>query len=204
MAQRYTNAATTDTVHLRLADRGFTEDVRQVILAINMSHSNADREANIELALKLFLEQLGDHWIKTSLIDPNASTYSDIYQTTWMELENRCLIAQSIVYQFVLTGYGWEKALALTGKRNDTTREQIGRICQSLKLRVKGRANPAGVEFVTIQDIKGDTGLSEGFISNIIEAKLIEQWLNREGAHWADGFDGRMVVVPLNFGLDIL
>ena len=52
--------------------------------------------------------------------------------------------------------------------------------------------------------IANETGIPNGLLANIIDAMLIEYVLNRHGAGWARGFDGKLILVPINLGLERL
>ena len=170
-----------------------------------MSLSKTERQANIDIALKLQMEEVGERSIRQVFIDPTSDAYRDIHETTWIELQHRGVIRRSVLQYFSLSGYGWRTALELTEQNNNyDTRVKLGRMCSSLKAAVKGRSNPAGVALVSAQDVAVETGLELGFVANVIDGELIDYWLKRHGAIWADGWEGQMLAVPLDFGLEKL
>jgi hypothetical protein len=184
-------------------DRRFAQGARWVIIVVKMSHSKAERQANVDLALKLFMERLGTKWIQTFLIDPNCGDFEDLFSTTWSELTDRYYyINKAIGHLYVLTSAGWMKGLELTGVLGSSTfNDQVGELCACLKRRVKGRNQPA---LATLEDVATETKLPAGFISNLIDADYINLSLKRYSASWAKGFEGTLLIVPTNFGLEWL
>jgi hypothetical protein len=168
-----------------------------------MSHSKEERQANVDLALNLFMKELGTKWIQTYLIDPNDGNYADILATTWGELSDRYqYVHKAIGYLCVLTPAGWMTGLDLSGVLGtEEFNRQVGELCACLKRRVKGRKEPA---LITLEDVASETSLPTGFIANLIDADYINLELRRYSASWAGGFQGTLLVVPTNSGLEWL
>jgi hypothetical protein len=164
--------------------------------------SGTDGQSNIDIALKLFVEAAGEQWIRVVLLDPASDAYRDIHETTWRLLRDRHLIRQLFLQRFALTGDGWRTALELTKQNeNNDTQVSLGRICTILRAAVRASSGGDGTALVRTEDVAAETGLACGFIANVIEGELIDHWLNRHGAAWMDGLEGRMILVPPNFGL---
>ena len=167
-----------------------------------MGLSPMERQANIDTALMLFMEEVGDQWIRRVLIDPASDTYKNIGETTWIELQNRQLIRKLFIHRFSLTGSGWRTGLELTSQdKNNDTQVSLGRICASLRAAGTERSAPSGNTLISTQDVASDTGHACSFIANVIDGELIDHWLNPYGATWADDMEGKMIAVPPNFGL---
>jgi hypothetical protein len=96
---------------------------------------------------------------------------------------------------FYLTGAGWRRALDVTGRLSDTEFETIfSSICKTLKSSVKSRSEEA---YLYPSDVARDTGVTEEFLTNVIDSRLIDHHFNIQGAEWEQ--DG-LIRVPINFG----
>lgn len=171
-----------------------------------MSLSKAERQTNVDFALQIFLSQLKLEWIRTFTINPEDPIYEMIYNTTWGELTDRYSYLErkpGVHNLFTLTPAGWFRALEVTGllEKGTDFDEQVGKFSAALKARVKGRLEAALVELSTIEK---ETGIPRGIIANIIDIRYIDYELNRYGCHWAAGFEGRLIVAPTHFGLEVL
>jgi hypothetical protein len=122
-----------------------------------------------------------------------------VSEATWVDLKSQNLVHASEAGLVLLTGHGWEAGLRLAGRDNAETREKVKRICHSIKSAVAGRSHPVASSPVRLGELASSTTLESSFIANVIEARLIESWLSRRGATWAPGFEGRMILVPLDF-----
>ena len=168
-----------------------------------MSLSKAGRQENVNRALRLLMDGVGERWIKKALIHAQSDPYKSVHETTWADLRNQDLIQDAGAGSVHLTGQGWEDGLRSTGRDNPDTLVRVERIYQGLRTIVAGRSKPAESAPVRLGDVASATGLQSGFIANVIEARLIESWLNRRGATWASGFEGRMILVPPDFGVEV-
>lgn len=171
----------------------------------NMSLSKTERQANVDLALDLFLTELETEWIRTFTIDPENTTYSGIFSTTWGELTERYQYlqrTQGVYNLYTLTPGGWFTAMKQSGYLDGSEfKGLVGKLSASLKARVKGRREPALVEISTVAD---EINIARGIIANIIDVRYIDNDLKRYGCSWASGFEGRLIVVPTHFGLEEL
>jgi hypothetical protein len=169
-----------------------------------MSLSAQDRIANMEVALKLFLQQVGHTPMARVRITREMPEYKSIYPTTWSELTTRGYLRPVHGFSgwFSLTGHGYRKALELKSMHESSElREMLGQICKHLKSKLKGRRSFANVE---LQVLARETRLEPGFITNVIEAQLIDHWFKQYGPKWVPRFETVMIHVPENFGLDKL
>ena len=166
-----------------------------------MSLSKENRTENIELALILIFKALGSQSIRMFPINRSDPRYSDVFPTTWLELIQRGHVSDSKMRPFyVLTATGWTACLELNGiLEHSKFKEVLGVLCANLKNALDGRHQQA---IASVADIARISGLDEGVISNIIDARLIEQCLNRYGAEWVPKLEGKLLRVPANFGLE--
>lgn len=155
---------------------------------------------NIELALKLMMEELGDDIIYHEF-DITVPPYSDrIYPTTWKALEDSYLISVPDVINRPfreLTGYGWLEGLRITGQiEEDELKKRAGRVMRALKDSLGGRNENA---YVSTDSIASDSGTSDGFVFNVVESQFIENVFRRTGAKWEDRRK-TTILVPIDFG----
>jgi hypothetical protein len=165
-----------------------------------MSISIQDRLENIDFALKLLLEKIGSCPLGGFHILASAPEYDKILPTTWPELVKKHYLnqVQGFPGRFVFSGYGFRTAMERCGMQDvPDIQQMLGRLSQHLKGSIS-RTQGSGV---LVQSIVNATGLSQGFIINAIEAKLIEYWQKRYGADWLPGAVYSVIVVPANFGL---
>src|SRR6266568_1493113 len=99
-----------------------------------MSLSVEERRDNIDFALKLLLENIGNRAIGAFHIVSNAPEYSGIYPTTWHELVNKNYLQQIPGFpgRCTFTGFGLRSALELCGMQ-EPLKEMLGRMCKHLK-----------------------------------------------------------------------
>ena len=170
-----------------------------------MSHSKEERQANVNLAIELLFERLGNQWIREVYFDSNDGALAALYPTTWLELTERYYFLtqeddEPTLYQ--LTTAGWVEGLKRKQLLNHPDfLATVGELCSALKRSVKGRSEDALVEF---DEIVKETKLPKGLLCNIIDADIIDYELKRYGAKWRRSFEGRLLDVPLNFGLEWL
>jgi hypothetical protein len=170
--------------------------------AKRVSLSIEERQKEMARALQLILERLGDRKINAFSLDPTEPPFSDIHQTTWIELQEmnyvRPLLKSS---RFSLTGSGWLRALQHSGAtRNRSFDRDSETLLASIKRQVKGGH---GARIVMLKALARDSGLSESWIYNALESDLLEAHYGRKGATWAHGFEGSMIHVPRTFGLKL-
>jgi hypothetical protein len=126
------------------------------------------------------------------------------FKTTWNELVRKHYLRSypQFTGRYVLTGIGLRLGLELHGlDKSPDFKQMLGKISKYLKDLVKGRRQVAPICVETIAQL---TGLQAGFVINVIEAKLFEYWFNQYGAVWAPGFNMKLIIVPIDFGLDPL
>ena len=168
-----------------------------------MSLSESARLKNVNHALRLLMDAVGDSWIRKALINPESDAFKPVHQTTWKDLRSSNLIQYAIGGHIILTGQGWEAGLRATGRDDPDMLVRVERIYRAIRTAVAGRSNPEGASPVRISEVASKAGLQSVFVANVIEARLIESWLNRRGATWAPEFEGRMILVPPDFGEEI-
>lgn len=77
--------------------------------------------------------------------------------------------------------------------------KELGRLAAYFKTMVKGRKTSAQVDLKTVSS---SVGVSEGWVFNVIESSLLEARFRRRGVHWHEQHRGRVIVVPITFGLE--
>jgi hypothetical protein len=170
-----------------------------------MSLSKNKRTENIELALRHMMGELGDNAINELFLEIDKPPYENIYPTTWQHLEDRYLIERRDTMGAIycrLTGYGWLEGLRITGTLESLEmKERVGQVMAELKTHVDGRQER---ELEYMDAIVAGAGVSYGFIYNIIESGYIERVLGRKGATWHYDAPGRLIVIPVDFGMELL
>jgi len=165
-----------------------------------MSLSKDDRLIALAEALTLMLERLGDKTLDTEIFYMNEDPFNRVPKTTWRELEefeftNRC---DTIGHpQCRLTGLGWYNALLVTDRLSNPQFEaRLSKLIAALKDSVKGRHEDA---YLYTDQLAAASGLSEDFIINTIESRLIDRHFNIKGAEWE--YQWKVIRIPLDFGL---
>ena len=161
-----------------------------------MTLSSDARRRNLDEALVSFMDALGDGWFCVFYISP--SDFPHVLPTTWTELTKRGLLKDRDmnVEMYELTLLGYVTALMISGRSDDPQfREKLGRLCKVLKDSLTGRTDFALIPF---QQLVTESGVSEAFACNALDADLIRHILGRIGAAWNGE---HLVRVPNNFGL---
>jgi hypothetical protein len=170
-----------------------------------MSLSRNERSENIELALKLMMEELGEHGINEWSFEIDKSPYENIYPTTWQYLEDQYFIERRNRMgsrRCGLTGYGWLEGLRITGTlETPGIKKKVGKVMAELKRSVEGRQDEA---LVDANGIATGAGVPYGFLYNIIDSHYIENIIQRKGAAWHPQAPRQLIVIPVDFGLEIL
>jgi hypothetical protein len=148
------------------------------------------------------MEDVGERWIKVALINPKSDAYRGVAQTTWADLRSQELIEDAKARCVLLSAHGWEMGIRSFGAGHREWRENVGHIYKSIKS-LTVRTNLDAISPVRLGRVASHAGLPAGFVANVIEARLIESWLNRRGVTWASGFEGRVILVPVDFGLEL-
>jgi len=169
------------------------------MIADEMSISRKQRIENMDNALLLFFEAIGPQSLRMFFINRRDARYEDVLPTTWIDLVEQGYISDSRMRPFdVLTTKGWTACLRLKGILGSPQFDKIlGTLCASLKGHLDGRGQSVLVNVVTVAN---NTKIPEAMISNIIDARLIELLLNRRGVDWQPKMEGKLIIVPGNFG----
>ncbi len=161
-----------------------------------MTLSPDTRRRNLNEALVSFLDALGDGWFCVLYISP--SEFPNVQPTTWTELTKRGLLKDRDMNEemYALTPLGYVTALRVSGRSDELQfREKLGRLCKVLKDSLKDRSDFALIPF---QELVAESGVSEAFAYNALDADLIRHVLGRIGAAWEGE---HLVRVPNDFGL---
>src|SRR5690242_1995521 len=99
-----------------------------------MSLSRAQRLANLEYALKLFVRDVGDQYYRNVWFTPEGDEYDQIFPTTWNELEEQGYAKHVVHDRYKLTGYGWLAGLELSGLLESLEfKARLGTIAKAFK-----------------------------------------------------------------------
>lgn len=167
-----------------------------------MSLSKKDREENIVMALRLMMQELGEPY-EWQEHDSTTEKFAEVYRTTWEEMAERNLVKAHSFCRYWLTGAGWIAGLKVTGQfHNPQFQEKAGRLSRALKAKVKGGRDWGSADRT---ELAGETGLSEFFIYDAIDSRLLRAMFNRIDAAWSEGDKMKNYVdIPPRFGLDPL
>jgi hypothetical protein len=165
-----------------------------------MSLSEDDRLKALADALTLMLERLGDKALDSEIFNMNATPFDRVPKTTWREMEQfgfteRCDTIGHPRCRF--TGLGWYNSLVVTDRLSDSQfKTRLSKLTAVLKDAVKGRHEDA---YLYIGQLASASGISEDFIINAIESRLIDRHFSIQGAEWEHQW--QLIRVPLDFGL---
>jgi hypothetical protein len=154
------------------------------------------RRKNLNEALVSLLNSLGEAPFTDLTFVP--SHYPDVLPTTWTEMTKCGLLEDEgmNIVAYRLTKYGYIRALQESGRSEDPEfREQLGKICKVLKGCLNGRTDFGLISF---HELVKESGVSEAFAQNALDADLIRHVLGRNGPGW-DG--DHAVRVPHDFGI---
>jgi transcriptional regulator with XRE-family HTH domain len=164
----------------------------------SMTLSANDRHKNMDVALRLMLDYVGDEGSEHVFIESNTAAFAAVLPTTWQELLRRELVRPSSRY-YLLTGEGWLKAMGLAGRLDDEFDGKISKLCAFLKQKVKGRLEKGLVE---LSEIARSTGLSKGWVFNAIDSRVLARRYNMIEAYWLPGDQMKNYVeIPPDFGM---
>jgi hypothetical protein len=167
-----------------------------------MTLSRNDRLENLEYALRLMIERLGNRAMYAEFFDPKDPVFNEIYSTTWNELEQRGFVrahktSDSEFYE--MRGLGWFCAMAVTGRiESPEFNERFGVLSAALKGLVDGRQQK---QITTVEALVHQTGLPADWVYNVIKSNIWKHQHNRVGAEF-DRFD--VVWVPIDFNMEPL
>jgi hypothetical protein len=161
-----------------------------------MTLSADARLVNLNEALIAFLNALGESQFSYFYI--MRTDYPGVLDTTWTELTRRGWLKDTNMnvtsYQF--TPFGYVQALKISRRSEEPQfRERLGSICKVLKDSLKDRTD---FDLIAFQDLVKESGVSEGFAQNALDADLIWHIFGRIGAQWEGE---HLVRVPHDFGL---
>src|ERR1700690_214276 len=108
-----------------------------------MTVSKQERGDDIDLALRLFVEAVGDLAFDAITIASTAQPFKAIMQTTWSEMQRRGWVHKVDIINstgYWIIGPGWREAVFATGLADDANfKASLGRLAAALKDSVKGR-----------------------------------------------------------------
>jgi hypothetical protein len=166
-----------------------------------MSVSEKDRLDNIELALRLMMQDLGEPygWQEH---DAKTAKFGPVLRTTWEELAERGLVNARTFDRYELTGPGWIAGLRVAGAfEDDEFRRKSGLLQKALKARIKPE-NRDQWGSADRTELANETGLSEFFVYDAIDSHLLEALFDIVDAGWAEGDEMKNYIdIPPRFGL---
>lgn len=166
-----------------------------------MTISKEKRMEDLEKALMLMLEQIGDRRLNSVPFKLGELPFDTILPTSWPTLEQYGWITITRYFggagHFRLTGHGWLTAMR-AGGHTDTEHfnQKLGLLMKTLKAKVDGRSR---IALVRVAEVAATSGLPEAFIWNIIESDAITVLKDRESADWA-GSGSNVIKIPIGFG----
>lgn len=168
-----------------------------------MSYSTETRLKSQSDALLQLLQMLGENPVYMFEFCFRDPPLSDTPKTTIRDLEEFGYITEGDMFtRCYLAGGEWLKALELSSAiGSPELNEKAGKLSAHLKGLVKGRREDAYEDYRTVA---AETGLSEGFVWNAIESRLLETLFKQKGAWWERSDWKTEIQIPLNFGLDLI
>jgi hypothetical protein len=167
-----------------------------------MSFSEKERRKNLELALQLIMQDLGEPYAWQEH-DAASDKFTAVHRTTWEELARRGLVKPHSFYRYWLTGSGWIAGLKAIGQWSDPEfLSKAGLLSEALKRKIDGRQECGLTDRTKLAQ---ETNLSEFFVYDVIDSHLLRELFRRIDATWAP--DDRMknyIDIPPDFGLPIL
>ena len=147
-------------------------------------------------ALALMLDRLGDKALDTEVFNMNEDPFNRVPKTTWRELEEHGFTERCGYLQCEFTGLGWYKALLVTDRIEDAQfKDRLSKLTAAMKDKVKGRNEDA---YLYTDQLASAAGVSEDFVINAIESRLIDHHFKIQGAEWEHQW--KLVRIPLEFG----
>jgi len=169
-----------------------------------MSESDKKRWDNMDLALRLMMQDLGEPY-EWQEHDAKTPKFAAVYPTTWDELAERGRVKAWSYDRYSLTGPGWIEGLKVTGKFEERDfKRKAGQLQAALKARVKP-SNRQQWGHASRTDLARETGLSEFLIYDAIDSHLLRELNGVIDAHWSDGDNMKnWIDIPPRFGLNEL
>jgi hypothetical protein len=164
-----------------------------------MSLSPEERLGNINRALELMTLEIGDNPMNLGFFEHDKTPYTEIYSTTWRDLEERGLVKDTGHRIYQITARGWLAGARYLGwTEKQQFRANMSRLSATLKDQLEGRDDDA---LVDIYQLQRESGLSTGFIYNAIKSRLLDEEFGIKGAWFApDDENENCLIVPLNYG----
>lgn len=140
-----------------------------------MTLSREGRLNNIDLALRRIMELLGDGSTNLIFFKVPSDDFSDIYATTWADLENKYWIRENgstpryTIYR--LTGWGWIEGLKRTAQL-ESAFEKLVSLRKAAKARVKGREDDASA---FLDELSAEASLPKDFVDNVVDSDLLSE-----------------------------
>lgn len=168
-----------------------------------MTISRQQRERNVEDALRLMVEIIGDEHLDGVLFEPADGRFQSTLPTTWEQLVAEGCLQPTSNWDYRLTPPGWIEGLRAAGKLCDENIQgALGNLCAC----IKRRCEDGGVRHrssMTIQEMVEETGFPEGWISNVIDSHLIRTCFKQVDCEWEPGdYNKNYVMIPARFGLE--
>ncbi len=173
-----------------------------------MTLSREDRLENIDRAIQKLMTELGDCSIIMTLFTRGNHNYTDIFATTWDDIEHHGWIetegsTMGATVAFRITGDGWVEGLERTGQLAAAV-AKLSQLCMVAKVHVKGREEHAACH---IEQLAEDSDLPRSFIENVVESGLLERQFPKRQMElrWWDP-QGRPLLlrIPRSFGMERL
>jgi len=102
----------------------------------------------------------------------------------------------------IITPQGWVAGLGFQ-KKLEKQKPEAAKLVAALKRRIKANNRSRAIT-VSVADISAETGLSEAYIVNVIDARLIEHLWHKRSADWSQGQEGKRITVPTRFYMEEL
>ena len=166
-----------------------------------MTLPRQDREKDLENAVRMMMEELGPRWCALLFPEGDKPPYDQVMSTTWRELTRRGYVKDRGLKRYEFTAAGWLCGVALLDLPNQPDfRSQMSRLSATLKGYVKGRVDDA---LKDIYSVAKDGAVSEDYVRNAIESKLLDRAFKLRGAYFPP--EDKMqhyIVIPLDYGLE--
>jgi hypothetical protein len=168
-----------------------------------MTVSRDTRMDNLAKALKLMTQEVGENAIFRVVIEADKPEYAGILPTTWKELVDRYMVKDHGWDRYQLTGFGWLKGVQLLGlPEAPEFKRKMSQLAAALKGQVKGRQQEA---LVDVWAVAKESGVSEDFVWNAIESRLLDSCFRIKGAAFDPCDQNRnYVIIPIDFGMEPL
>ena len=172
-----------------------------------MTLSKQDRDGNMDHALTLMLEQLGDEYTDSAqgVFDTADRRFQHIHRSTWADMEDLGYIRRDdqitgqATPEYLFTPVGWYAAhdrRENTQKRSEFVSKLAG-LSKALKDCTKADNRAETLE--DARTIAASADLSYNFVCNAIDSAALDNCFGRRGVRW-NGRAGDYILIPANFG----